>query len=455
MSALGNPGFSPAPGPPVPAVAPPPASAAPPPSSKSWIWYLAGALAIAGAAGWMLLGRQGAGQQAASQTQVKTAKVTVGPLVQTVRVSGLTASRAFVNVVAPIMRGPEAGREMSLLFLIQSGSRVKKGDLVAQIDAKTVEDHVDDIGDDIEQADADIRRRKAEQAVDLENLNQTIRAAKAEYEKAALEAKALEVRTEVERELLQLTVEETAARYKQVQADTQQKLAGYAAEIRILGITRDRHVRHRERHRIDLVKFKIIAPMDGLAVVQSMFRGGEMSLIQQGDAVTAGQLFMKVVDPTRMVIEGNINQTESNGFRLGQKADIRFDAYPAMHLRGHVDSIAALATRGWRENFFIRNLPVRVLITGSDPNLIPDLSASADVVTGQVDNAKVIPLGAIQNENGKEVVFVRAANGRFDKRAVEFGARNNTHAAVKSGLEAGEEVAVERPTEAPAATASL
>ncbi len=453
MSALGQPNF-PQPVPP-PAVGPVPAPKTPPPS-RPWGWYIAGAVVLAAVGAWLALGeRQTAEQkQAAAQTVVKTAKVTQGSLVQTVRVAGVTASRAFVNVTVPIIRSPESGRDMVLLYLVQSGARVKKGELVGQIDAKSIEDHLEDVKDDIEQSLADIRKRKAEQAIDLENLNQTIRASKAEFEKARLEAKAAEVRTDVERELLKLTAEESEARYKQVQADVTQKQAIYAAEIRTLGITHERHLRHHGRHAADLKKFKIYAPMDGLAVVQTTWRGGEMGAIQQGDLVTAGQLVMKVVDPTKMTIEGNINQAESSSFRIGQKASIEFDAFPGLKLNGAVYSIGALATRGWRENYFIRNLPVRVHIDVTDPKVIPDLSAAADVVTGRVENAKLVPLGAVKNEDGKDVVYVRAAQG-FDKRVVTVGERNNTHAVVRAGLEVGDEVAIEKPAVANAAMARL
>lgn len=452
MSTLGQPNLTSSP-PPSPS---PVLRAARPGSSKRGIWFPGGVLLIGGFAGWLYLGRPSGEQtqQSAKQTSIKTVQVAKGQLRQTVRVSGLTASRSFVNVIVPVQRGPESG-PMVLLFLLPSGARVKKGDLVAQIDSKSVEDHLDDIADDIEQADSDLRKRQAEQAVDLENLNQFIRAAKAAYDKAVLEARAGEIRTEVEQELLKLTVEETAARYKEIQADTQYKLAGYASEIKILAITKTRHLRHRARHQADLVRFKIFAPIDGLAVIQPVFRGSEMATIQLGDQLGPGQLFMKIVDPAKMVIEGNINQTESSAFRLGQKADIRFDAYPGLSLAGEVDSIAALAIKGWRENFYIRNLPVRVQITGSDPKLIPDLSASADVLIASIENATLAPLGAVHSDAGKDVVYVLSANGAFEKRVVEVGARNNTHAAIKSGVEPGEQIALEKPTSTQAAAASL
>ncbi len=453
MSALGNPTHVPPPLPPGPV---PVAKEPHQPGSNRWIWHLASLVMIGGVTSWFFLGRPNGEKtdRTGALSSIKTVVVANGDLLQTVRVSGLTASRSFVNVTAPILRGPDGG-QMVLLFLVQSGARVKKGDVVAQIDSKTLEDRIDDIGDEIEQADSDVRKRQAEQAVDLENLNQSIRNAKSAYDKAVLEAKAGEVRTEVEQELLKLTVEENAARYKQVQADTKFKLAGYSAEVKILEITKARLIRRRGRQRTDLARFKMVAPMDGLAVVQPMFRGGEMSVIQQGDQVMAGQLFMKVVDPAKMVIEGNVNQSESGAFQLGQKADIRFDAYPAMKLQGQVDSIAALANKGPRENFYIRNLPVRVDIKGSDPKLIPDLSASVDVVIARVNNVALVPLGAVHSEGGKEIVYVRAAKGGFDKRTITIGERNNTHIAVKSGLEAGEEVAIELPAQTPVAVASL
>ncbi len=444
MSAITNPRLNPVPAaPPVP----PPATVEPEhgPPSRRWVWGLLALIIIGGVVGYGLWRKQQAAQsQTAAVVGIKTARASVGPVVQTVRLAGTTSSRDFVNVTAPIVRGPEGGREMILLFLAPSGSKVKKGELLAQIDAKSIEDHVQDIGDDIEQAQADINKRKAEQSIDWENLNQTLRMSKAEWDKAKLEAKATEVRTSIDQELLKLAAEEAEARYKQATADLKFKKEGFAAELRILEITKERHIRHRGRHANDIKRFKIFSPMDGLAVVQSTWRGSEYQTIQQGDQVSPGQLFMKVVNPLKMQVDANVNQAESSMFRIGQKATIEFDAFPGMTLPAHVYSIGALAAGGWRQQYYIRSIPVKLNIDGTDPRLIPDLSASGDVEIGQSKDGVRIPLAAAFKDNDKDVAFVKTAKG-FEKRPVTLGLASNTMVAVTAGISADEEVALERP----------
>ena len=196
---------------------------------------------------------------------------------------------------------------------------------------------------------------------------------------------------------------------------------------------------HLGRHASDVSKFNIASPIDGLVVMQSTWGGSELRQIQVGDNVFAGQPFMKVVNPASMQIEANVNQAEIGDFRVNQSAVIRLDAFPGMEFPGKIYSIGALAVGGWRQNFFIRNIPVRVSIQSNDSHVIPDLNGSADVLIGKVDNATLVPLGAIREENGKLYVSVKQGQG-FEKRPITLGLKNDTHAAVMSGLNAGDEV---------------
>ena len=143
-------------------------------------------------------------------------------------------------------------------------------------------------------------------------------------------------------------------------------------------------------------------------------------------------------------MEALINQSESDMFRIGQRCKILFDAFPGMTFPGKIYSLGAMAVGGMRQNNYIRSVPVRISIEGVDPRLIPDLSASADVVIAEEANVKQLPLAAVFRDNGKEVVFVKKGSN-FERREVNLGLRNSTHAAVVSGVENGEEIALERP----------
>ena len=239
-------------------------------------------------------------------------------LVKTLRLSGQTSARDFRNISAPALKGPETSHGLILLQLAKPGLLVKKGELIVQIDAQQTKDHVDDVADFVRQADSDMRKRKSEQDIEWENLQQTLRQAKSNMEKARLDAKTTSLLTEIERELLELNAEETAARYKQLQQDLVFHKAAYTAEMQILGLTKERQRRHHDRHAKDLEAFTINAPIGGLAVMQQIWRGGEMGQVQQGDQVYPGQLFMKVVNPRSMQLEARANQAESSDLRIGQ-----------------------------------------------------------------------------------------------------------------------------------------
>lgn len=414
-------------------------------SKRKWL-ILAAILAVAGIAWWAISARNQRQQAAANAGPVlRTARVATGTLVEGVRLAGTTSARNFANIVAPQMRGPDAGRALILISLVKSGAYVKKGELLARIDAQSIKDHADDVHAQVVTAESDIRKRQAEHAIEMENVRQQLRVAKAEVDKARLDYKAAEIRTPIDEEILKLAVEEAEANYAQLEKNLPITAERQNAEIRILEYTRDRHVRHRDRHRGDVERFVLLAPMSGLAVMNQVFRGGEMAQVQEGDQVSPGQPFMKVVDISTMQVDATVNQVDGEALRIGQRATIGFDAFPGLQMKGTVVALGAMGVGGWRQNYYIRNIPVRVAIEGNDPRIIPDLSASGDVRLGEQANAVLVGLESVYSQDGKDFVYVRKGN-RFEQREVRLGKRNDIQAAVVSGLAAGEEVALSAPT---------
>lgn len=406
------------------------------------ILWIGAAVVLAGGAGYIFAAKQQLlrpGQQSHVPDTVTAASGTVD---RVLRLSGQTSARVFTNVVAPKQTGPDSGSELILVKLVQPGTLVRKGELVAEIDAQSLKDHLDDINETIRQAKADVVKRKAEQTAEWAAFEQTLRVAQADLEKAKLDARTTPLLTSIERELLQLSVEEADARYKELQKEASLRRQSNEAELRILEITAQRHQRHHDRHSVDLSRFTIYAPLGGLAVMQPIWRDGEMGQVRQGDRVRPGQLFMKIADPSTMQVEAYANQTESGDLRVGQKAEIHLDAFPGMSFTGHVYSIGALATTsGWRQNYYIRRVPVRVTIDGQDPRLIPDLSASTDIQLEQSLSSVVVPRAAVRHTREGAALEVKQGN-RFVERMVTLGLADNTRVAIVSGLRSGEEVRV-------------
>jgi multidrug efflux pump subunit AcrA (membrane-fusion protein) len=383
-------------------------------------------------------------QQAAAQRAAaviyRTATVTSGPFERTIRVGGTTGARLFANITAPRLRGFESRSQMELLKLVKNGSWVKKNDVLAEIDPGYLVDHVDEIKATIGLSELDVDKRKAEQAMETEALMQTLRVAQSTVDKAKLDSQAAEVRTEVERELLKLSFEEAQAKYKQSELDIPERKTIHGSEVRILGFTKERHIRHHDRHANDIKAYTIRAPMEGMVVMSNTYRGGgETQQVQQGDQLNPGQPLAKIVNPASMQVEANINQAESTELRISQRATIGLDAFPDIRLKGKVYSQGALATGGRSQSYYIRNIPVKLTIENVDPRIIPDLSAWADVVVEEYPKATLAPINAIQKEGGKSFVFMKQGD-KWAKREVALGSANNTHVIIKSGLNEGDEL---------------
>jgi Cu(I)/Ag(I) efflux system membrane fusion protein len=182
--------------------------------------------------------------------------------------------------------------------------------------------------------------------------------------------------------------------------------------------------------------------MDGMVVMQTTYRGGELYQIKVGDRLAPGQPFMRVVDPASMQLDAVMNQAESEMVRLGQRSTVRFDAFPEIVMQGHVQAVGALAVGGRRVNFNVRNVAVRFALETIDPRVIPDLTASADVAISEPAGGLIVPREALGGSGGRSIVYVKQGDA-FVPREVEIAGETNTQAAVASGIQEGEEIALQ------------
>ncbi len=323
---------APAPAPPAkPTLVPAPQT----PRSHTGVWIVLTILAV-GMAAFLLYRSRAQSSQAASAPGFRTLKVASGAASPLLRVTGSTSARVYASINAPVMMGPDSGRGLLLQSVAKSGSMVKAGDVVAQLDTQAIQDHADDVAALVQQADDTIKRRRADQSIEIENLRQSILSAKAVWDKAKLDYSARDIRTDIDREILKLNVDEAEASYNNLVlalALTQKK---FVSQMVLLQSQKEQQVRHHTRHVRDVQNFTIHAPINGLVVLNTIFRGGDFAQVQEGDQLSPGQPFAKVVDIRTMELDGSVNQSESQTVRIGQTARVHLDAFPQLEFAGKI-----------------------------------------------------------------------------------------------------------------------
>lgn len=394
-------------------------------------------VAVAGLGYYAYSARQAAAEKAAATSVTRTHTVAKGDLEVRLRITGQTTASDYANIVVPRQRGPEAG-SMVLLKIAASGSFVKKGDIIVEIDPQTAKDHLDDTIDGLRDVENNVKKKKVNNELQMTNLQQTLRQAKANVDKARLDIKAAEIRTDIDRELLKLSLDEAEAAYKEMQLDVPLSVQSQTADLRNTEISKKVEDLHVERHASDIEKFVIRAPMDGMAVLSTFNRpGGEQVTIAVGDTVRPGQQLMKLINTKKMNVDGTVNQSESSQVRIGQDARISLDAFPGSSYPAKVYSLGALAVSGGRQNYYIRSIPVSIQMLGVDNRVIPDLSASADVLLHTEKDTVIVPLSSIEADRDKTYVYVKTPDG-FQRREVKLGIDNGIQVAVAEGLKPGD-----------------
>jgi multidrug efflux pump subunit AcrA (membrane-fusion protein) len=206
-----------------------------------------------------------------------------------------------------------------------------------------------------------------------------------------------------------------------------------------------------QRHQNDLEKMTVESSLNGLVVMETDIRNGQPTQTAEGDQISPGRLFMRVVDISNMIVNASVNQADVQSVRIGQKAQVRLDAYPDLLLEGHISGMGAIAGQGgdpFRRSgsgLYLKTVPVEITIDTRDERVLPDLSASADILLENIPAQVIIPRSALKGENAeRHIVYVRGPQG-FVPREVELGDYSDTHVIVTAGLEAGEEVLLSEP----------
>jgi multidrug efflux pump subunit AcrA (membrane-fusion protein) len=386
----------------------------------------------------VVVARRSASSRSASGAQANhTAFVEQKDFVNKVRVHGIVEAVESHTIAAPRLSG-QGLNTLIITRLVKNGSAVHQGDVLVEFDRQAQLKNVLDKEAEYKGLVAQIAKKEAEQAAARATDETELKKAEDALKTAELEVKKNEIVSRIDAEKNMENLEQARATFQQLTQTFDLKRLAAKAEKRILEIQRDRALTAMKWAQSNTEKMLVHASMDGVAVINSMWKGGSMSDVQEGDEVRAGFPFMQVVNPARMQIRAKVNQADIEELRQSQSVRIGLDAYPELDFSGRVESIAAVAQTSTFSGK-ARTVVVLFTINGTDPKLMPDLSASVDIEVERQPKALVAPRDTVIRENGKSFVMVKSGSS-YDRREVKLGAANDAEQVIASGVEKGAEL---------------
>jgi HlyD family secretion protein len=333
-----------------------------------------------------------------------------------VTASGNIQPRRRVNVSASAM-----GKITRIA--VEEGQRVERGDFLLQIDPTRYRSSV-------EQLEAGVRGAEASLALERASLKKArydLDKAREMHEKGFMTEDALR-EAEVTVEMAEARVRTAAERLSQTRAD----------------LTRARH---------DLDEVHITAEMTGVITALNV-EEGETAIV--GTMNNPGTVLLTIADLSEIEAEVLVDETEVVLIEVGQRAEVRLDAYPDTAFAGSVIEVGNSSIRQ-QLGMGQESVDFKVVVSLEDeiPSTRPGLSASVDITVAEAFDVLAVPIqsltvredagadadtvGTADTEGSAEVegVFV-VDDDKAVFRRVGVGITGESHFSILWGLSGGE-----------------
>ena len=332
-------------------------------------------------AGLLLTGCSKAPSQAESKPKSPPAPVTSTSYVSAanghriVRATGLIRALEWQMVRVPQISG--SGVRFTLTRVIPNGTKVAKGDILIEFDRVSLLDDerdakakLSDIGHQLDQQKAQVRSDDAKRVAQ-------IRQAEADLQKAQLELKKGPVLSEIDRLKNESRADNAKLRVTSLKKSDELRKDAGKATVRILELKLERQRVTLERTQNNLEKLQIKAPQDGMVSLENTWHSGSMGPSREGDQVWPGVPLLRIFNPTRMVVEATVNESDASWLGKQVKAKLYLDAYPGATFDATLQNASPVATGGIDSP--VRSFVAVFRIEQEDPRLLPDLSAALEI----------------------------------------------------------------------------
>jgi len=357
---------------------------------------------------------------------------------QKVEKGDLAKSVVATGKVTPITKVEVKSKASGIVkkLLVDSGDKVKKGQLLAQLDKEEIEAQVEQSRAAVQAAEASLSSSEADferAKVDAEGPDVPL--LKRAYERAVGMAKEGVVSTsalEDAQKNYELALNKQNVSKAQVTvlkakiAQSQGQLAQDRANLKQL--------------EEQLSYTDIESPIDGVVLSRDVEMGDAVSsILVLGSSAT---LVMTLGDTSQVYVKGKVDESDIGKVYLGQPARIKVESFKDKTFNGVVTKISPMGVE--KDN--VTTFEVRVSINNPGGELKAEMTANAEIILEEHKNVLQIPEGAIIYDKDKKASVEIPDTGAKDgkkKIAVNIGISNGAKTELLSGLKEGDQVVLQ------------
>ena len=191
-----------------------------------------------------------------------------------------------------------------------------------------------------------------------------------------------------------------------------------------------------ERTGNDLEKAVIIAPIDGVIAPLDVKEEENVSSFDY-----ATRIIIELIDPSHMELDAEVDEIDIPGVRLGQRAVISVDALPDLQLEGKVTSISPLSTE--ESGVILYKVKIGFDVPEGS-GLKSGMSATANIVINERGGVLLVPSRAVTQDSSVNPMVKVMVDEQIEERPVVIGISDGYETEIVDGLDEGDIVVIER-----------
>ena len=343
--------------------------------------------------------------------------------------------------------GPQGGRQlgiyqMKISQIIAEGTRIKKGEFIADLDKSEVMGKIAERKLALEKAQSlytqtvlDTALSLSEARDNIANLKYSMQENRFEMEQSIYEAPATQNK-------LKLAYEKAERTYEQAISNYQKRIAQSVAKVKEV----ESDLKKEQKLYNDLLEllkeFTIQAPEDGMLIYFREWNGRKRvagSTVSPWEPIVATLPDLSVMESITFINEIDIQKVSK-----GQVVKVGLDAVADKYLSGEVTSVANIGEQ--RPGSDSKVFEVIISINDSDTTLRPAMTTSNEIMVSSLDDAVYIPLECLHVQDSTTYVYKKVSD-KVVKQEIFPGMMNENHVEIKAGIKMEDQVYLSIPAD--------